>query len=357
MASVSKAQKDGFSTLSMENQKRQNMDAARRSFDNILLKSSVSNMSLSTDSPRPRLEHSISEISTISESYLSQPATNQSLSGKRGAQSKRPFSPMDYSPHDRAAIEVKYFRSLETNDLPGVKAALDLGVMVETRNAQSDTGLILATMNGYLEIVKCLLEVGSTGHVNLANNDGFTALQWAAKTGSKEIVVWLLKYKADINARNKFHQSPLMLAGRHGHCDVVQVLLRHGCEIDRRDRNGRNVLMMAARNGHVLVLQALLGENVSVNLIDLRGKTALILMAENANLKTIRGLKLLLQHGADARIDDDDGFCALDYLGKRVKMGAVPLNDDVRSIAMQMRRTFERTDSLADLRSLPPTHK
>lgn len=355
MPSAPEAQKDAFLPIfSLEKQWRQNKDAAQRSAEQLLLKNTVSNMSLSTNSPRLGLGLSISEISAKSEHFRAQPGANPSLSAKRGSW-KRPFSPMIHSPHDRAAIEVNYFRSLERNDLPGVKSALDLGVMVETRNAQSDTGLILAAMNGYLEIVKCLLEVGSTGHVNLANDDGFTALQWAAKNGSKEIVVCLLESKADINARNKFHQSPLMLAGRYGHCDVVQVLLRHGCEIDRRDRNGRNVLMMAARNGHVMVVEALLEENISVNLIDFRGKTALILMAENACPKTIRGLKLLLQQGADARIDDDDGFCALDYLGKRVKTGAVPLNDDVRSIAMQMRRTFERRDSVVDFRLLPLT--
>jgi len=340
-------------TPAMDNKNRE--DNVGRRANDLPTKSFVRDASLSVERPRLNLELSTSGMPAKSEHYFVQPASNRSLSSKNESLTKLSFSSTDYTSHTYAALKDQYFRSIERNDLQAMKSALDLGVKVESRNEQNNTGLILASMNGCLEIVKYLLEVGSTGHVNLANEDGFTALHWAAKNGSKDIVACLLENNADINALNKFHQSPIMLAGRYGHCDVVEVLLKHGCELDRRDRNGRNVLMMAARNGHVLVVQALLGENVSVNLVDLRGKTALILMAENAILKTIRGLKLLLQHGADARIDDDDGFCALDYLGKRVKTGAVPLNDDVRSIAMQMRRTFERTDSLVDLRLLPTT--
>jgi len=354
--SAVEAQQDIFMHTPARDDRKQE-DAVGRKTDELLSKSFVRDASLSVERPRLNLELSTSGMPAKNEHYFVQLASNRSFSDKNGSFTKLPFSSTVYTPHAYAALKDDYFRSIKRNDFRAMKSALDLGVKVESRNEQSNTGLILASMNGCLKIVKFLLEVGCTGHVNLANEDGFTALQWAAKNGSRDIVACLLENNADINARNKFHQSPIMLAGRYGHCDVVEVLLKYGCELDRRDRNGRNVLMMAARNGHVSVLQALLGENVSVNLIDFRGKTALILMAENANLKTIRGLKLLLQHGADARIDDDDGFCALDYLGKRVKMGAVPLNDEVRSIAMQMRRTFERTDSFVDLRLLPTTHK
>lgn len=99
--------------------------------------------------------------------------------------------------------------------------------------------------------------------------------------------------------------------------------------------------MMAARNGRVAVIEVLLKANACVNIVDRRGKTALTLMAEHACSRSIRGIELLLEYGAHARDDDDDGLCALNYLGRRVKQGFLPLDSDVRSIAERMKRSMQ----------------
>jgi len=237
--------------------------------------------------------------------------------------------------------EEQYFRSIEANDVAGVQSLLDLGVPIECRNAQSNTGLILAAMNGFCEIVKCFMRAGAAGQVNLSNDDGFTALQYAAKSGNQEIVRCLLSNRADVDAKNKFHQTPVMLAARHGHSVVAEMLLMAGASVERRDRGGRNALMMAARNGHVATVEVLLKANANANMVDRRGKTALTLMAEHACPSSIRGMELLLDYGAHSRADDDDGLCALTYLGRRVKSGIVPLDSTVRSIAERMKRSME----------------
>jgi len=238
-------------------------------------------------------------------------------------------------------VEDEYFRAIEANDVTRIKSLLDLGIPIECRNAQSNTGLILAAMKGYYDTVNCLLSAGASGHVNLSNDDGFTALQYAAKLGDQEIVCCLLKNRADVDAKNKFHQTPVMLAARNGHSEVTETLLGAGASIERRDRGGRNALMMAARNGRVKVIEVLLKANARVNMVDRRGKTALTLMAEHACPRSIRGMELLLDYGAHARADDDDGLCALTYLGRRVKLGLLPLDSIVRSIAERMKRSMQ----------------
>jgi len=238
-------------------------------------------------------------------------------------------------------LENEYFRAIEGNDVAKVKSLLDLGITVECRNAQSNTGLIVAATNGFYDIVSCILSAGAAGHVNLSNDDGFTALQYASKLGDLDTVQCLLNYRADVDAKNKFHQTPIMLAARNGHSEVTGILLGAGASIERKDKGGRNALMMAARNGHVTVIEVLLKANACVNIVDRRGKTALTLMAEHACSRSIRGIELLLDYGAHARADDDDGLCALNYLGRRVKQGFLPLDSVVRSIAERMKRSMQ----------------
>jgi len=238
-------------------------------------------------------------------------------------------------------LENEYFRAIEGNDVAKVKSLLDLGITVECRNAQSNTGLIVAATNGFYDIVSCILSAGAAGHVNLSNDDGFSALQYASKLGDLETVQCLLNFRADVDAKNKFNQTPIMLAARNGHSEVTEILLRAGASIERKDKGGRNALMMAARNGRVTVIQVLLKANACVNIVDRRGKTALTLMAEHACSRSIRGIELLLDYGAHARADDDDGLCALTYLGRRVKQGLLPLDSVVRSIAERMKRSMQ----------------
>jgi len=238
-------------------------------------------------------------------------------------------------------LQDEYFRAIEANDVVGVKALLDIGIKIECRNAQSNTGLIVAAMNGFYEIVSCVLTSGAAGHVNSSNDDGFTALQYAAKLGDQDIVKCLLNFRADANAKNKFHQTPVMLSSRHGHPKVTAMLLEDGASIEKMDRGGRNALMMAARNGRVEVIEILLKANASVNVGDRRGKTALTLLAEHACPRSIKGMELLLDYGAQARADDDDGECALTYLGRRVKQGLLPLDSTVRSIAERLKRSMQ----------------
>jgi len=277
------------------------------------------------------------------------PSASTADSSTMRVQSRRRSSEESQSPkcaefrstEESQLLQDEYFRAIEANDVVGVKALLDFGITIECRNAQSNTGLIVAAMNGFYEILSCVLTEGAAGHVNCSNDDGFTALQYSAKLGDQDIVKCLLNCRADVNSKNKFHQTPVMLAARHGHSKVTEMLLRYGASIEKRDRGGRNALMMAARNGHVEVIEVLLKANANVNVVDRRGKTALTLMAEHACSRSIKGLELLLDSGAHARADDDDGECALTYLGRRVKQGLLPLDSTVRSIAERMKRSMQ----------------
>src|ERR1039458_5669402 len=60
--------------------------------------------------------------------------------------------------------------------------------------------------------------------VSTKDNDGFTALHYAALNGQYAIAKFLLANKADVNAKNNHGDSPLESAAALGHKDVADLL-------------------------------------------------------------------------------------------------------------------------------------
>jgi ankyrin repeat protein len=67
----------------------------------------------------------------------------------------------------------------------------------------------------------------------------------------------LLENCADINARTKYHSTPLHLAARRGWAEVVHVLLQHGANVVLEDSGGRTALQVASNEGHNEIVKLL----------------------------------------------------------------------------------------------------
>ncbi len=62
-------------------------------------------------------------------------------------------------------------------------------------------------------------------YVLARDDNGFTALHWAAQTGSKEAVLFLINNGANVeDAQNKEHITPAQLAHRMHHTDIEALL-------------------------------------------------------------------------------------------------------------------------------------
>ena len=65
----------------------------------------------------------------------------------------------------------------------------------------------MASANGFLEIVKLLIEGGAP--VNAQNKSKNTPLHWAALNGRCEVIEFLIQSKADPNLKNEFDRQPI----------------------------------------------------------------------------------------------------------------------------------------------------
>ena len=86
--------------------------------------------------------------------------------------------------------------SADKGDLAGVEKALTAGAQINARTKQNDTALNLASMWGYVDIVKRLLEESP-----------------------------------DLENKGGAHLTPLGNASTLGHFDIVQILLEKGARV------------------------------------------------------------------------------------------------------------------------------
>ncbi|RXM99762.1 Ankyrin repeat and SAM domain-containing protein 6 [Acipenser ruthenus] len=149
--------------------------------------------------------------------------------------------------------------------------------------------------------------------VDCTDEEGNTALQFAAASGHDNLVRFLLRKGASVDSRNHYGWTPLMQAARFGHLNVAHMLLENGAEINARNRIGASVLTMASRGGHVSVVKLLMESGAFVDDYDhldvnmgnnnnnnTKGEfpdiTALMTGAQHGHEAVVR---LLLEWGAD----------------------------------------------------------
>ena len=139
-----------------------------------------------------------------------------------------------------------------------------------------------------------------------------------ALTGEKdhlEMVTLLLKYKPDVNARNKYGDTVLMKAAFCGRRESVKLLLEVGADTNLKGDFGDTALIATIRRNkeHLEIIQQLLDHNANIDEQGYNGETALMKAAADLSRwgkqKTIT---LLLESGADPTIRDNEGETAAD---------------------------------------------
>ena len=110
------------------------------------------------------------------------------------------------------------------------------------------------------------------------DDEGYTALHYAASHGHAAAVGALLDHGATVDARTRVGLTPLMLAC-HGrlvsHGDVVDVLIAHSAQLDAIDAMvGASSLMLVARNGDEGLAHRLYAAGARLDVRDHKGKSA-----------------------------------------------------------------------------------
>lgn len=113
---------------------------------------------------------------------------------------------------------------------------------VEPRTAQDESPLMIASLNGDLELVQRLVNRGA--HVN---KTGWTPLHYAATNGHLSVIRFLLEKSAYIDAEAPSGTTPLMMAAHYGTPQAVKLLLDEGADPMLKNLQGLTAIDFANR--------------------------------------------------------------------------------------------------------------
>jgi hypothetical protein len=102
-----------------------------------------------------------------------------------------------------------------------------------------------------------VISLAPAGALAQSPNDDLIA---AAKRGDSAAVKALLAKGADVNAKTRYNQTPLMFAAEKGHIDTVKILIEAGADINATDSFYKffTPLYGAASKGHAEIVKLLL---------------------------------------------------------------------------------------------------
>jgi ankyrin repeat protein len=132
----------------------------------------------------------------------------------------------------------------------------------------------------------------------------------AAEENNLPEVSRLLSVGADVNAEDRYGNTPLHLACTNGIVQVVVELLQHGSDVDAKDNGDWTPLHYACYKGHVVVVQALLSRGANTELKDREGDTPLHMASLTDHLAVV---KVLLAAGANILAANNLGRLPIHY--------------------------------------------
>jgi ankyrin repeat protein len=140
------------------------------------------------------------------------------------------------------------------------------------------------------------LVVASTD-VNAHQDDGTTALHWAAYHDDLPLLRRLLKGGARPNVANDYGSTPLAEAAERADPEAIRLLLEAGADVESPNARGQTALMTVARTDIVEAARVLVAHGANVNARESwRGQSALMWASAQSRPAMVQ---FLISHGAD----------------------------------------------------------
>jgi ankyrin repeat protein len=191
-----------------------------------------------------------------------------------------------------------FYEAIERGDVEAVRVFLTEGCTVDRKTDNGYTPLVIAILEGQLEVAELLLGNYASAHqrvnklppivhavikpniplqcIQLLLNYGailttpfgpyyYNALHWAISNGNVDAVDLLVCRGMDMEETCDGGRTALQVAAKFGMTTIAKLLLAKGANINHRSHNGNTALIWAAYHGHAETVQLLVNEGMDVN--------------------------------------------------------------------------------------------
>ena len=230
---------------------------------------------------------------------------------------------------------------------------LNRGANIDAPDNEGRTALHWAAEQGNLEITTFL--VANKAKLESTELNGETALHRSSAGGHLSVVTYLIDSGANIEASDsKYGQTALHKAASHGRLSVVEVLVNQFANIDSTSNAGWTPMHHACKCGALSVVSFLLDKGAKMDVVGNLGKTPLAVAVEKGHIQVA---SILIERGADVTVVNKDGVTPFALLRQEAKAKILlERNFSVESIVARNRNIwFQIALGLRDTQNLMPS--
>lgn len=176
-----------------------------------------------------------------------------------------------------------------------IKLLIDNNCDINSKDETGCTALMYSAKSRNLKAIK-LLASQNNCDVNISNKYRLTALHEMAKTSHFDIFVELINRGANVDALDKWNNTPLMYATLHNNLNNVEFLLKKGCKTNITNKGGRTALHTAAEHNLIEFADKFLKFGACPNILDFEKSSPALIAAKF-------GYSEILQMMIDANCD------------------------------------------------------
>lgn len=200
------------------------------------------------------------------------------------------------------------------------------GARAEAVSACGRTALIQGVFEhkpnpSYADNLSWIMERGARALIDIQDENGDTALSWAANFSSERVLSTLILAGAGLDIANAKGESPLFTACRRNKLLHAQALMEAGADTDSPDHEGRRPLFLAAETKSSL-LSVLLDKGADVSARSLDGRTSL---HQACQAGIVDNVEVLLLAGAELDARDGAGVTPLMLAAKHGRYDMIRL--------------------------------